>query len=1014
MFTHSTLDFIDLARIRILVVPVTPLESETFRKYVDLICRLNVISLPDLTPPPLETAKGGKFTEQLFHDGYIYLNFVSSYNKEHLPLEEFQLHRQVLGVIGIMHCQQVNNMTEGLKRFNKILQRYPNALVNRCYAFEPSETQADDTKGVIMIPNVGQLNFYLSTMINDFATDMLVAFGNLAQQYERRPMIPGPHLVSPLLISNTGQSFNQGTSQSDLIAGRNFSSNSISYSNSPITQESSSSLGFNVGGLSFTSSDNKIKKRTPSRAQKLIGDIYLMAGRYDLASASYLAAIEQMRPNGDLQWQGAAAEAYYLATLLSLLGKAGITPQAPLSMIETDQEEIVEEDDDMIPPMQGSAILTPPTTDAIFQAASTNSQLRNFVNELPEKYREIVTLYERGSGIQSTGFVGGGIISVSGNLTYNQQSSNSNQPQLNQPASTFYPLLQIAASLKMAKFLVSMWCARYTGTTVNGSAFPFSPADKGGIAEYASNIVGANPRVVTVDRGSTGTSSSGGTSQVLSLDRTIAINTAGVSRSEISSWVMKAWASGIEYLNVADQIWCVTTMAAVYASIGYKRKHAFYLRQAALLVLSTLKVHKFLEDSTGDLALRHIKITGTNEGSNRKTSGALECLMEACEVLGIKSKASNISRNTPVVSAAMSRRTSSASVALAVTNTGFSGDSDDEDDWMQDLEDDEDIQQALKNPLQFGTVISPTKRNRRAFGSRVKFGWPELQIDLLRHCIEIAEEVDDVPNTIFFASKLLRKLYRNLNEQDQVDISDLLQKLVIRTRSKAGLDKNIHPAVNHHRGSLIRSQGVHFDQAEKSPLLPIPVLVKNVTGGVMGCPVLRRLEIVSSISRKVPVAHPMSKLMIEKENTGTKKIVTAADPFIYNPFAKNQTKGEILLVMNELVNIDVILANPYAFDLEIHTIVLKTSGVEFIPDPVQTVIPAECKIFPLRLSGTPLESGTLVIHGCTVRILGGFVEEDVLFFSVQKPKPTAKDKNDISPKRAKQSERERVIGKRAL
>lgn len=59
--------------------------------------------------------------------------------------------------------------------------QYPTSLVSRCFAFEPAENQADDTKGIIMIPNVGQLGFYMNTMISDMASEMLLSFGTLVR-----------------------------------------------------------------------------------------------------------------------------------------------------------------------------------------------------------------------------------------------------------------------------------------------------------------------------------------------------------------------------------------------------------------------------------------------------------------------------------------------------------------------------------------------------------------------------------------------------------------------------------------------------------------------------------------------------------------------------------------------------------------------------------------------------------------------------------------------------------------
>ena len=49
-----------------------------------------------------------------------------------------------------------------------------------------------------MIPSVGDISFYLQTMVNDFTADILLAFGSLAGQIERRNVIQGPWIISPL------------------------------------------------------------------------------------------------------------------------------------------------------------------------------------------------------------------------------------------------------------------------------------------------------------------------------------------------------------------------------------------------------------------------------------------------------------------------------------------------------------------------------------------------------------------------------------------------------------------------------------------------------------------------------------------------------------------------------------------------------------------------------------------------------------------------------------------------
>jgi len=53
-----------------------------------------------------------------------------------------------------------------------------------------------------------------------------------------------------------------------------------------------------------------------------------------------------------------------------------------------------------------------------------------------------------------------------------------------------------------------------------------------------------------------------------------------------------------------------------------------------------------------------------------------------------------------------------------------------------------------------------------------------------------------------------------------------------------------------------------------------------------------------------------------------------------------------------------------------------TSGIEFSAIPTATTIPAN-ETLALRLMGTPLETGSLVIRGCFIKITG-FAEQEFL------------------------------------
>jgi hypothetical protein len=49
-----------------------------------------------------------------------------------------------------------------------------------------------------------------------------------------------------------------------------------------VTAPESSSYSGGTGGIGSLLNTDRNKKRTPARAQKLIGDLYLMAGRLDM------------------------------------------------------------------------------------------------------------------------------------------------------------------------------------------------------------------------------------------------------------------------------------------------------------------------------------------------------------------------------------------------------------------------------------------------------------------------------------------------------------------------------------------------------------------------------------------------------------------------------------------------------------------------------------------------------------------------------------------------------------
>ncbi|KAI8592489.1 TRAPP II complex [Geranomyces variabilis] len=889
------------SHIRVLLVPIHPIRKDTFRQYVDTISEFAVVSTSDLTKPD-STKATSKFSQQMYeHDGYLHMNYVTFYDKDHAPLEEMQPWRQIVAVVGVMHCQQVTSIGEGGKRFQSILNRYPAVLASRCFAFEPTEQQADDTRGCIMIPDdPKKLSFYLQTQINDLANELLVAFGNMAAHAEKRPMINGPLLTSPLIlplstsaapspIGNIASpsALHAAQSATSIIPsphGASLPSAGVREASAPtlMPQDSASSMLGNIFA------PDKTKKRTPARAQKIVGDLFLLAGRLDLAISSYSTALEAMKAMADYQWQACTMESYYCALLLSLLSKTGAWPPP-----ENNDNASFMSEDNALPALFTRQPLKPPTYATLFEAARINAQFRALICDIPERYREIVTLYEKACAPGQQGY---------------------------------YPHFQTQACLTIAKFLAAMWLNKFNGPITGGAGILLYTPESKGIADIATNM-GLQPARQAGASASGGMGSSGPASDK---DRIVLNGGLGCSRVDVSSWAMKAWGLGIEYLTLSDQIRCVTGITTAYALVGLRKKHAFFLRQTALLLAANLRgPQRARMGSLPDIAeapdVKVGRATVTARGGPLESGSLLECMDIVCKAYGAGQLGGAADVDAP----------------MALYD-------DENDDWVDAYFDESDLDLSSIDDPGAHRYIRPS-----APLTRVRYGWPDLQISVLKETIEMAETVGAQAALVNAALRLLHRLHRNLSENEQHDVLDTLE-------------------------------------AALGPQISLP-------SGSSTCrvPVLRRVEVLRQGLTEVPYPHPRGLL--------SGKVTAAADekkdPFLYNPFAdkgksaKRDLGRSVLLVAGELAFFDVTFANPFLFDLDVDDLALHTSGVAFDPVPRPSApIPAHARAHTIRLAGTPRESGTLEIRGVSARLFGGLrVEIECLSRLIENPKVRTKD-----------------------
>jgi hypothetical protein len=132
-----------------------------------------------------------------------------------------------------------------------------------------------------MIPNVGNLNVYLSQMIADLCAEILGRFREVKASIESRVAIPSP-VPYPLPPSSSKNPLDAPLRQAPAF-NKATSPPSVGTSQASVastSREDAQSAALDRW-LSYTTMDPRTKKASPSRAQKRMADLLLLAGRVD-------------------------------------------------------------------------------------------------------------------------------------------------------------------------------------------------------------------------------------------------------------------------------------------------------------------------------------------------------------------------------------------------------------------------------------------------------------------------------------------------------------------------------------------------------------------------------------------------------------------------------------------------------------------------------------------------------------------------------------------------------------
>ncbi|KAF2312996.1 hypothetical protein GH714_008646 [Hevea brasiliensis] len=221
-----------------------------------MFLRHHTISLSAISSFYTEHQKS-PFANQPWDNGSLRFKFILG-GSPPSPWEDFQSNRKILSVIGVCHCPSSPDLNSIVDQFSVACKSYASALVTRCFAFCPCDSQLEDggKKGenLRLFPPADRqtLEIHLQTMMQEIAASLLMEF----EKWVLRAESAGTILKTPL------------DSQASL------SSEEVI----------------------------KAKKRRLARAQKTMGDYCLMAGSPIDANAHYSTALELARLTADFFW----------------------------------------------------------------------------------------------------------------------------------------------------------------------------------------------------------------------------------------------------------------------------------------------------------------------------------------------------------------------------------------------------------------------------------------------------------------------------------------------------------------------------------------------------------------------------------------------------------------------------------------------------------------------------------------------------------------------------------------
>lgn len=283
--------FITPATVRILLVPINNCSLRDYNRYINLITS----SVTDLRLLDLKANAGLHFfNPATFPEGRIIPEFTTA-DDDLIYLHEFEPFRKTFIVLGIgRYCTD----SDHLAQLRKI---YSGAIVHSTIQFDTPESELSKSTANSYFHNGATTHFSaMEGIFSEIFDSFLIALDEYASAYSNISLRSPVSITDSHVLTKT---INQ--------AQKRLSSGSTSF------KASFNGLPTDTPNTPKTSTDkSKTHSKYGGRYHKLMGNLYLLTGKYNDALQSFTESVTSLRRFDDFLWLGSALEGLALSIFL--------------------------------------------------------------------------------------------------------------------------------------------------------------------------------------------------------------------------------------------------------------------------------------------------------------------------------------------------------------------------------------------------------------------------------------------------------------------------------------------------------------------------------------------------------------------------------------------------------------------------------------------------------------------------------------------------------------------------